>query len=629
MQRMMGLIARFGRDESGVFAVIFGLMAIVLIAMGGAVVDYVALEQSRNRAQVALDAAALALQPEIMEPTYDRQLIWDQAEALMVDRIGAEWDVEASITDVQIDTEVGSLRLTASMTMPTIFVGLVGVPQLGASIQAEATRGAMDIEVAVAVDITGSMNDPVTTEDEDDVEQSKVAALRTALAELIDIVVQDQQEPTYSKMAIVPYSMAVNVGSTYAEAIRGAVTEPTAVTGLGWAASTAKSISGATRANPVVITANNHGFVTGDYVYINGVEGMTQINNRIFQVTRVNASSFRLNAINGTGYSWYSRNGTATKCSVSTCEIVVISPNHGLESGERAYIWGTGGTSSINNSSSQSGSNLFWTIGTATTNTFVLPGTPRTNGRNYGSYTSGGQVSCLTYDCQYYAFENRYGSWRRHPVSTCVTERNPNGFNDQPTSVTLLGRNFPSSGNNCLTNTIVPLTDDKVALHDIADGLVAGGSTAGHVGVAWAWYLLSPLFNGPWPADSQPAPETEANVVKAVVLMTDGEFNSVYCNGVIAQNSTSGSGDTNTHIGCNAPNGSSYTQTETLCTAMKDAGIRVYTVGFAIVNSENARNLMRNCATDPSHAHEATTGQDLIDVFRAIGLNLAQLRITR
>ena len=58
-------LKRFRADERGVFAIMFGLMAVVLIAMGGAVVDYVSLEQTRNRAQVALDAAALALQPEI------------------------------------------------------------------------------------------------------------------------------------------------------------------------------------------------------------------------------------------------------------------------------------------------------------------------------------------------------------------------------------------------------------------------------------------------------------------------------------------------------------------------------------------------------------------------------------
>ncbi len=46
MSNFQKLIQRFARDGARVFAVIFGLLAIVLIAMGGAVVDYVSLEQT-------------------------------------------------------------------------------------------------------------------------------------------------------------------------------------------------------------------------------------------------------------------------------------------------------------------------------------------------------------------------------------------------------------------------------------------------------------------------------------------------------------------------------------------------------------------------------------------------------
>ena len=49
MTQFVPLLKRFAKDESGVFAVLFGLMAIVLIALGGATVDYVSLEQTRQR----------------------------------------------------------------------------------------------------------------------------------------------------------------------------------------------------------------------------------------------------------------------------------------------------------------------------------------------------------------------------------------------------------------------------------------------------------------------------------------------------------------------------------------------------------------------------------------------------
>jgi Flp pilus assembly pilin Flp len=666
MHRFLSLVSRFGRDERGVFAVLFGLMAIVLIALGGAVVDYVSLEQARNRGQLALDAAALALQPEIFDDTLTTEDIRIRARDLVVNRIGDD-RITITVGTPVINTDLGSLFFTADMTVPTIFVSLVGVQSLPARIQSEVRRGSLDVEVAVAVDITGSMNDRVPTGNGWQTE-AKIEALERALGELIDVVVKDEQEPSYSKMAIVPYSMGVNVGG-YAATIRGAVTAPTAITNVSWSTGSAKTITGATKQNPVVITSNNHGFANGDRVYINGVSGMTQINNAIFTVANANTNTFRLQGVNGTSYSTHSGStGRATKCVVSTCELVVTSAGHGLSTGDNAFISGVVGTTSgsmktysppgwpvpgyarYDNSPTFDNANynwvnnntngisdyrfLVWKIGTVlSTSSFVLPGTSRVN-KDFGTYASGGTVACVTAGCQYYLFQNRYSnseSWRRHPISTCATERTANGLNDASPATTLLGRNYPTPANPCPSVTILPLTDNKAVLHDLADDLPAAGSTAGHLGIGWAWYLVSPRFNGPWPAASQPAPADEPNVLRAVVLMTDGAFNTSYCNGVISQISTSGSGDENSKINCNPANGDSYTQAEALCDAMKaaDPSVRVYTVAFDVGDIQGAQDVMANCATDSSHAFEATTGGDLSAVFAQIGENLAYLRVTQ
>ena len=52
MQRkLFDLIRRFQHDERGAFAVIFAVMAISLIALSGAAVDFTTLQQARTRAQ--------------------------------------------------------------------------------------------------------------------------------------------------------------------------------------------------------------------------------------------------------------------------------------------------------------------------------------------------------------------------------------------------------------------------------------------------------------------------------------------------------------------------------------------------------------------------------------------------
>lgn len=673
MRQIFSLLAEFRRDERGVFAILFALMAVVMIALSGAVVDYVSLEQTRNRSQIALDAAALALQPEILDASVTKADIQKRAQDLVDNRVGATGIV--TIDTTTIDTEAGSLFFSATMKVNTAFVALVGVPSLSARIESEVTRGSMDVEVAVAVDITGSMNDTVPKAGSGWQTETKIAALERALGELIDLVVKDEQTPSYSKMAIVPYSMGVNVGSTYAPTIRGAVKAPTAITGLGWSVGSEKTITAATKANPIKITATAHGFANGDFVYINNVSGMTQLNNKIYEVTGRTTNTFQLKGVNGTsGYSTHSGStGRVTKCQVKTCELVVTSPNHGLSADMQAHIYGAGGMYSYpttpntweayyynsyvqpaandttynwvnnnrmtyvwpNNYASLEYKFLVWDIGDTTQNTFVLEHTPRTNGKDYGTYTGGGFAACVTEGCDYYLYRNYYSNpnsnWRIQQISTCATERAVNGLTDVPAATTLIGRNYHSVPNPCPSVVIQPLTSDKTVLHALADDLPATGSTAGHLGIGWGWYMVSPNFKGPWPAASQPAPKTEKNVLRAVVLMTDGAFNTSYCNGVISQISGSGSGYEETKINCDPANGNSFDQAKKLCDAMKasDPPIRIYTVAFDVGDIQAAKDIMADCATDPSYAFEATTGADLSTAFESIGKNLAYLRITK
>ena len=63
--------------------------------------------------------------------------------------------------------------------------------------------------------------------------------------------------------------------------------------------STEKTISGATAANPCVITATSHGYSTGDTVHITSVVGMTQLNGRTFKITVLSANTISLHDLNG------------------------------------------------------------------------------------------------------------------------------------------------------------------------------------------------------------------------------------------------------------------------------------------------------------------------------------------
>ncbi|HWO99179.1 MAG TPA: ubiquitin-activating E1 FCCH domain-containing protein [Methylococcus sp.] len=70
------------------------------------------------------------------------------------------------------------------------------------------------------------------------------------------------------------------------------------------------SITGATQANPCVITAPGHGRATGDKVLIAYVGGMTQLNNRLYQITVISPDTFSLDGVDSTSFGVYTSGGT-------------------------------------------------------------------------------------------------------------------------------------------------------------------------------------------------------------------------------------------------------------------------------------------------------------------------------
>lgn len=78
------------------------------------------------------------------------------------------------------------------------------------------------------------------------------------------------------------------------------------------------AISGATQANPVVVTATAHGLSNADHAIIRGILGMTELNQKKFKIKNKTANTFELtnlsdNNIDGTGYGAYESGGEARK----------------------------------------------------------------------------------------------------------------------------------------------------------------------------------------------------------------------------------------------------------------------------------------------------------------------------
>jgi len=137
-------------------------------------------------------------------------------------------------------------------------------------------------------------------------------------------------------------NVTTNTAFTTGETITGSTSNATG-TVESITTATSATISGATAANPVVITATAHSLKEGQQVTISSVAGMTELNGNVYTVRNPAANTFQLYAtdgissIDGTGFTSYTSGGTATHG-----VLVLSSTNGSFVTGETI----TGGTSS-------------------------------------------------------------------------------------------------------------------------------------------------------------------------------------------------------------------------------------------------------------------------------------------
>jgi Flp pilus assembly protein TadG len=205
-----------------------------------------------------------------------------------------------------------------------------------------------------------------------------------------------------------------------------------------------------------------------------------------------------------------------------------------------------------------------------------------------------------------------------HSSDGCVIERSNGQINDAyPSGANALrGVSTPYGYYTCPTSPVMPLVgkNKQNDLRAMLDNVAPNGGTAGHIGMSWAWYMLSPSWGSLLPTASQPGSYSPSETVKAVLLMSDGDFNMSYLSGA----STDLVAMTN----------ESYQQFQDICAGMKQKRITVFMVGFGVPEAR-AQTEMQACATSPAHYFQAVTGNELKTAFMTIAMQLKQMRLTK
>lgn len=606
MRQLFELTRRFRRDERGAFLALFGVMALVLIATTGAVVDFVSVQNARSEAQYALDAAALALQPRIYSDTEEELRVL--AQDLVRERM-SDPSVTVDVETAQSIVDDGTLFLQAQIDVPMAFVGLVGIEDMTTRIVAQATRKQLHLEVAFVLDNSGSMD-----------WYGRMTNLKTAATCATNIIFYGSCVPAVGaekadnvKAAIIPFTSLVNIGSGNASASWMDTTGVSSISNDNFDDDDDDStpFTGAVSRFDLYDQLSNvswEGCVEArPYPYSTDDTAPT-----IATPDTLFVPTFAPD--NPDGSSSYDNNyldDTPNSCDVlqgsCTCEKEYI---------DGYYAWGCGYYGGYG-----------WCSGHWETTCEFTDTDNNVTGASCscGSFYGSGPVTCDIYYTP--------------PASSLSSREKQERLCKYSGSANLYGHYGPNS--DCPSRDILPLTDNTTTILSDITAMVANGATNIHQGVIWGYHALSPTL----PFDE--GRQYETATAKVMIVMTDGE-NTYYGSSNMNEsdflqayghlwNAPTTSGTpyqaTSSRLGYTVNDSSNMptimnTLTVETCNNAKAEGIEIYTIGLNSPNTATT-TMLQNCSSGSGYAYFPTDASELTSVFTEIANQLAALRLAQ
>ncbi len=216
LRTVRALKSRHG-DERGTVAILTAISLPVLMLFVGGGMDYARALDARARLQSAVDAALLATashrmtHPDLTDAqleAYFRKLMRDAATRRLAKKLNLD------LSTLSFSRDGDRLQAHISGTMQTTFLKLIGMGSMNIGVQAETKAGFAGLEVALVLDTTGSMGWKGANG------MTKIQELKKAAKDFVDTLAKrfGNADPDMFKVAIVPFSQYVNVGTGYANA---------------------------------------------------------------------------------------------------------------------------------------------------------------------------------------------------------------------------------------------------------------------------------------------------------------------------------------------------------------------------------------------------------------------------
>jgi Flp pilus assembly protein TadG len=189
----------------GNVAMIFALSLVPLSLAAGAGLDYARAIVVRSNMSEALDGAALAVGSST-------SLTTSQMQTLAQQYFNANYKVDPSYgVPSALVVTTGTQAVTVSVTdqMPTTLLKAVGIDTMTVAASSKVVWGQLKLWVSLVLDNTGSMTQT------DNTGTSKMSALKTASHQLLTMLQNASTTAGDVRVAVVPFTRNVKIGTSY------------------------------------------------------------------------------------------------------------------------------------------------------------------------------------------------------------------------------------------------------------------------------------------------------------------------------------------------------------------------------------------------------------------------------
>jgi Flp pilus assembly protein TadG len=196
----------FAADARGNVAMIFGLSLLPIFVATGASIDYGRMSTARTKLQNAADVIALTIAKDIEAGRSQTQIRADIGQVFQAEMDTK--DLTSWTVDYTFDQTNWVVKVDTSAVFDSVILDIINITDLRIGAESEATYGTDNVEIALVLDNTGSMNS-----------SSKLSSLKTAANAMIDRLAESQAgKDGKVSVAIIPFGVSVKVGTEHDDA---------------------------------------------------------------------------------------------------------------------------------------------------------------------------------------------------------------------------------------------------------------------------------------------------------------------------------------------------------------------------------------------------------------------------